>query len=201
MKRPSRRALLIGGAGLALVGGGVGGAIAATGSDSPSAEREAFFSDAAGRLGVSSAQVQAALKQAALDRVDAAVAAGRLTQAQAERIKQRIESRGFGFGFRHAGPHRGLRVVGEAAASYIGITTDQLRQEVQSGKSLAQVATEHGKAVSGLEDAILAAAKQRLDNAVAAGRLTSSQAQQLLDRLRSRVDELVHRAGPFGHRP
>src|SRR5207244_3715659 len=97
---PSKKILAVGGATLLLVGGGVGGAIAAGGSDNPSAERQAFLSDAANRLGVSSAQLEDALKQAALDRVDAAVAAGRITQALADRIKQRIESGEFGPGFR-----------------------------------------------------------------------------------------------------
>ncbi len=195
---PSRKTLAVGGAALLLVGGGVGGAIAAGGSDSPSAERQAFLSDAANRLGVSSAQLEDALKQAALDRVDAAVAAGRITQAMAERIKQRIESGEFGsgFGFGHRGFHRGLHALGAAAAAYIGITAQQLRDEVVGGKSLGQVATEHGKSVDGLEQALLDAFQARLGQAVSAKRLTSTQAQQLLDRVKSRLDDIVNHAGP-----
>ena len=196
MNKPSRKMLVIGGAALMLVGGGVGGAIAAGGSGDPAAERQAFLSDAANRLGVSSAKLQDALKQAALDRVDAAVAAGRLTNAQADRIKQRIESRRLGAGFGHAGFHRGLRGFGEAAATYIGITREQLRQELMGGKSLAQVATAHGKSVDGLKQAILDAAEKKLDAAVSAGRLTSAEERNLLDRLKSRIDDLVNHTGP-----
>jgi hypothetical protein len=185
MNRPSRNVLAIGGAALALVGGGVGGAIAASGSGDPAAERQAFLSDAANRLGVSSA----------------AAAAGRLTKAEADSVKQRIESGRLGAGFGHAGFHRGLRGFGEAAAAYIGVTREQLRQELIGGKSLAQVATEHGKSVDGLKQAIVDAAKKRLDGAVSAGRLTSAQEQNLLDRLKSNIDDLVNQTGlPSGPR-
>jgi hypothetical protein len=196
MNKPSRRVLVIGGAALTLVGGGVGGAIAASGSADPAAERQAFLSDAANRLGVTSAKLQDALKQAALDRVDAAVAAGRLTEAQAAAVKQRIESGRLGAAFGHLGSHRGLRGFGEAAAAYIGVTREQLRQELMGGKSLAQVATAHGKSVDGLKQAILDAAEKRLDLAVSAGRRTSAQEQSLLDRLKSRIDDLVNHTGP-----
>jgi hypothetical protein len=198
---PSKKPLLIGGVVLAVVGGGVGGAIAASGSGSPSAERQAFLADAANRLGVTSTQLQDALKQAANDRVDAAAAAGRITQAMADRIKQRIESGDFGRGFGRLGFHRGFRAIGKAAATYIGITPLQLRQEIVGGKSLAQVATDHGKSVDGLKQAILDAATTRLDKGVSAGRLTSQQEQELLDRLKSRLDDIVNHAGlPSGFR-
>ena len=201
VKAPSKRLMLIGGLTLAVVGGGVGVAIAASGPSSPSAERQAFLSDAANRLGVTSAQLQDALKQAAIDRVDAALAAGRITQAMADRIKQRIESGDLGRGFGHPGFHRGLRAIGSAAATYIGITPQQLRQEIVGGKSLAQVATEQGKSVDGLKQAILDAVKTRLDKGVSSGRLNSQQEQLLLDRLKSRLDDLVnHARPPFGLR-
>src|SRR5712691_8267975 len=45
---------------------------------------------------------------------------------------------------------RGGSVV-QAIANYLGLTTDQLRTQLQSGKSLAEIATARGKSVSGLE--------------------------------------------------
>ena len=84
-----------------------GGAYAATQSSAPS--RQAFLNDVAKRLNVSPAQLTNALKGAFDDQLQAAVAAGKLTQAQANAIKQRIQKRGsapLGFGaLRHpAGP-------------------------------------------------------------------------------------------------
>ena len=81
---------MIGATALVAVGvvrGVVGGALAATGTFDPAKEQQAFLNDAAGRLGITSDKLEAALKAAAIDRVDAALAAGRITQAQAQAMK------------------------------------------------------------------------------------------------------------------
>src|SRR6266702_4080973 len=61
----------------------------------------------------------------------------------------------------------------QAIADYLGLTTTQLGTELRSGKTLVEIATEQGKSVSGLEDAILAAAKANLGAMVSAGKLTA----------------------------
>ena len=86
----------------------------------------------------------------------------------------------------------------DAAADYLGLTETQLRSELQGGKTLAQVAQAHGKTANGLIDALVANAKTRLDQAVAAGRLTQSQANEILSGLRDRIDNLVNSKGPVG---
>jgi hypothetical protein len=68
---------------------GAGGAVAATQSNTD--PRKAFLDDVAKRLHVTPAQVTSALQGAQLDQIQAAVAAGRLTQAQADAIKKRIQ--------------------------------------------------------------------------------------------------------------
>src|SRR5437868_13176547 len=126
MKNPSKRTLLIGAVVVLAAGGAVGGALAASGTFDPKAERQAFLNDAAGRLGVTSSKLEDALKQAALDRVDAALAAGRITQAQADEMKAAINAGklpvgpGVGPGFRHGGRGFGLRGSLDAAATYLG---------------------------------------------------------------------------------
>src|SRR5947209_4977604 len=107
MKQKSKRRIVVAGASLALVGGGVGGAIAATTDTTPQAEKAAFLADAAGRLGVQPSTLEDALKQAALDRVDAAVKDGRLTQSEAEAIKARISAGDVGPGFGFIAPGLG----------------------------------------------------------------------------------------------
>ncbi len=188
------------GAALALVGGGVGGAIAATSDTTPQAEKAAFLADAANRLGVQSSQLQNALQQAAIDRVDAAVADGRLTKAEGDAIKARIQSGDFGpgIGFGFGGMHVGFGVELGAAATYLGLTEAQLRSDVESGQSLAQIATAQGKSVDGLKQALIADAKSQLDQAVKDGKLTAAQETQFLNDLSSRIDDLVNRAGPSG---
>src|SRR5207249_12039233 len=49
-----------------------------------------------------------------------------------------------------------------AAATYIGITTDQLRTELGTDKSLADVAVAHGKTRDGLIQALVAAQQQSI---------------------------------------
>ena len=82
------------GAAAALAVGGAGAGVAATklATNSPSEESKAIVNDAAKNLGVEPSKLSAALKKAFEDRIDAAVADGRLTKAQGAELKQRIES-------------------------------------------------------------------------------------------------------------
>lgn len=182
---------------IAAAGGGAA-AIAASGSDSPSGESQAIIDDAANQLGISSAKLSAALEKAISDRIDAAVAASRLTKAEGDALKQRLQSGDFpifggvGRGFGHFGFFGDF----SAAAGYLGLTEAQLRTQVESGKSLAQIAQAQGKSVSGLVDAIVNAAKQKLDDAVAAGRLTKAQESEMLSGLRDRIQNLVNSTLP-----
>jgi hypothetical protein len=221
-----------------------GGAYAAN-QDSPGVQRQAFLKDAAKRLNVTPAELSAALKGAFQDQLNAAVKAGKLTQAQADALSKRFQNGGIGpMGFGHpgffggprhggpgyfggpgpgpggpglggppgpggAGPNRPLRNAAPlaAAARYLGLTDSQLFTQLRSGKTLAGLATAHGKSVSGLEQAITAAAKAELDKAVANKRITSAQEQKALSRLAARIRNVVSgtrpRFGPrswFGHR-
>jgi hypothetical protein len=190
------------------------------------------LNDAAKQLGVKPSALSTALKKALENRVDAAVAAGRLTKAQGAELKQQIESgnvplfggpgafllppEGVGpsfatprfgplFGRPGFGPPFAITMMAfaslDAAATYLGLTDAQLRTGLENGKSLAEVARAQGKSVDGLVQALVNAAKKRLDVAVAAGRLTQTQANSILSRLKSQVTAFVNGAAPlFGFR-
>jgi len=196
MKQKSIKRVVVAGASLALVGGGVGGAIAATTDATPETGQAAFLADAAGRLGVQPSELENALERAALDRVDAAVKDGRLTQSEADAIKARISSGdlgpGFGLLMPGFGEHVGIVFGLDAAASYLGLTEAQLRTDLDSGKSLAEVAAVQGKSVDGLKQALLADAKSHLEQAVKDGKITAAQEQQMLSDLSSRLDEIIN---------
>lgn len=195
-----------------------GGGAAYAASQSSSNPRGAFLNDVARRLKVSPQRLTSAIKAAEIDRLDAAVKEGRLTRAQADAIKRAIQTKGppLGFGpgpgvlrrapgrfgggppfggpprFGHAGPLA-------AAAGYLGMTEIQVFEELRSGRSLAQIAKARGKSVSGLERAITTTIKSRLDQGVAARRITKSQELQLMRRLSSRLGDLINRTPPrFG---
>jgi hypothetical protein len=200
MRTPSRRTLLVGAVVALAAGGAVGGALAASGTFDPKAERQAFLDDAAGRLGVTSAKLEDALKAAAIDRVDAALAAGRITRAQADAMKAAINAGKVplraGPGFELHGHARGLHGVLDAAATYLGLSPAQLRTQLESGKSLADVAKAQNKSVDGLKQAIIAAAQAKLDQAVKDGRLTSDQRDRILAKLKAHIDDLVNGTPP-----
>ncbi|HWH54926.1 MAG TPA: hypothetical protein VNT04_05045 [Gaiellaceae bacterium] len=201
MKNVKRKVVVGAAAGLAVAGGGA--AIAATQFGSPKEESQAVVNDAAKQLGVTPSELSAALKKALENRVDAAVAAGRLTKEQGAELKKRIEAGdvplfgGPGFagpghlrGFGHLGPPGDL----DAAADYLGLTEAQLEKQLNTGKTLAQVAKSRDKSVDGLISALYDSAKKKLDAGVAAGRLTKAQEESILADLKSRLSEFVNNA-------
>ena len=207
----SRKILAATVAGLAVTGG-VGAGIAASQDDS---RTSSFLDSVAKHLGISSQELEDATRAAAIDQVDAARrrrpphrGAGRGAEV-AHRVGRRPAvprpralfggpkgdgERGFGFGF---GPGLGFH-FGEkldAAAEYLGVTDEELREALQSGKSLAEIAEEKGKSVDGLKDTLLAEAQTRLNEAVADEKLTREQADRILERLREGIDDLVNASG------
>ena len=83
MEKRMKRKVAAGAAALLAVAGG-GAAIAAT-QLSPKQESQAVLNDAAGQLGVSPSELSAAIKSALEKRIDAAVAAGRITRRSGRR--------------------------------------------------------------------------------------------------------------------
>lgn len=142
--------------------------------------------------------LESALLSALRSRVEAAKAAGKIDPARAERLLQRapqlveriVNARPRARTARARAARGGLL---KAAATYLGLTNAQLAAELRSGKSLAQVAAAKNASVDGLKQALLAALKQKLDAAVAAGRLSDARAQQLLERAPAHIDRLVQR--------
>lgn len=179
--------------------GVAGGAVAATRLSTPEQESKAVVDDAASRLGVTPQQLTNALKGALKARVDAAVKAGRLTQAEGNRVKERIDANeipmlGLGgpHGHHRMGFHHGL----DAAAKYLGMTEAALRTQLESGKTLAQVAKAKGKSVDGLVNVLVAEKKERIDQAVENGDLTRAQANQILEDIRGRTEDMVNSRMP-----
>jgi hypothetical protein len=94
---------------------------------------------------------------------------------------------GFGFGFGGA----------EGAAEYLGITEEQLREQLRDGKSLADIAkATNGKSVEGLKAAIKADTTKRLDEAVKDGHLTQEQRDKIAAELDKRIDDIVNLTPP-----
>ena len=211
-----KRLAVVAAATLAVVGGAAA-AVAATGSGSGTSD---FLDSVAKHLGVSPQKLKDATKAAAIDQVDQDLAAGRITKAQADELKKRIEAGqgvlGPGFGRGPGGPGFGgpggpgfaLPAIANevaAAAKYLGLSEADLRTKLRDGQSLADVAKAQSKDVEGLKTAILDAAKADLDKAVADKKLTQSQADDIYNGLKSHIDDVVnadvklrHLGGPGG---
>jgi hypothetical protein len=209
-----KRKLTIGAVSATLLGVAGGGAYAAASGSSSSTTTDpaqAFLNDVANRLHVSVADLQAALKGAASDQVDQLVKDGKLTQAQADKIKQRIQQGKvplaagplIGPGRFFLGPLGGMDRGGpfpikpffgglDAAAKYLGLTDAQLRRQLGSGKSLADIAKAQNKSVEGLKTAISDQLKSQLDKAVSAKKITQAQENKILANIDSRLDRLVN---------
>jgi predicted DNA-binding protein (UPF0251 family) len=205
MERTGKVKIAAGAAAAVAVAGG-GAAIAASQPWSPKAESQAVIADAAKQLGIDPGKLSDALKQALKDRVDAAVVAGRLTKAQGDELKARIDAADapFLFGGFGLGPGR-FGMLGhpgklDAAAAYLGLTEEELEAKLERGETLAQVAKDEGKSVDGLVQAMVKDAKTKIDAAVADGRITRAQADQLERELEQRVSDLVQGTYGFGER-
>jgi hypothetical protein len=193
---------------------GAGGALAASQLDSPTARSQAIISDAAGQLNIEPSKLTSALQKAIDNQIDAAVKAGTLTADQGAALKKRIDSgqvplvgglglglRGFGHGQfgRHGGFGLGRGMLGASAAavaSYLGITPAELRTELESGKTLAQIAVAHNKTADGVVSTLLAEAKKRLDAAVTDKKLTAADEQTMLDHLKTLLTAVVNGKRP-----
>jgi len=200
-----RNKLVVGGAAL-LVAVVAGGAIAAT-KLTPDQESQAVIDDAAKQLGVQPRELSNALKQALKNRVDDAVEDGRLTEEQGRRMKERIDAGGvpfFGLGPRAFHEHHrkgiaphmlfGANAVG--AAEYLGMERAELFEALSRGRTLADLARERDKSVDGLIDAMVTATEKHLDEAVADGKLTEADKNEVLADLRDRITRLVNEGFP-----
>ena len=208
MKNLTSKRALVAASALSLVVG-AGGAIAA--SKGSATRGDGFLARVAGHLGISTQKLEDATKAAAIDQVNADLKAGKITKAQADAMKARIEKGevplffGGPHRFGPGGPHRfgefGHVPFGEhghlsAAADYLGLTAPQLFQKLANGQSLADVAKAQHKSVDGLKKAILDGAKKDLDQAVKSGFLTKAQAKEALSALQSRIDDIVNGTFP-----
>jgi hypothetical protein len=87
-----------------------------------------------------------------------------------------------------AGKAFGEDSVMAAAADYLGLSLTDLRADLRSGTSLADVAAAQGKSAAGLEDAMIAAMSSHLD---ANTTLTAEERAAALAAMKSHLDVMV----------
>lgn len=202
---------------------------AASPSPSPSASARAgngtgqaycdrFIGHVASNLGKSQDQIKKALTDALNQTLNDAVKNGDLTQKQADAIKSRFGSSGQvcsapvgrgGF----PGPggpfgNRFGRVGGASLGEYakaLGISQSELQQDLQSGKTVKDVAASEGMDESAFRSKLAGVVKADLDQRVKNGDLTQNQENAVLQQIQSGPlplwDQIPKRGFPGTHRP
>ena len=125
--------------------------------------------------------------------LQALVEKGVITKDQAEQIL-----RAFAAAAEHKGDsdqaRRFLGNVMQTSADYLGLTGEQLTEQLKSGKSLAKIAaTTPGKSRDGLIAALTNAAEAQIKAAVAAGKLTPAQAEEARTKVTVAIVRIVDR--------
>jgi hypothetical protein len=91
----------------------------------------------------------------------------------------------------HKGPGKGA----EAVATALGITVEELKTELSSGKSIADVAKAKNVDIAKVIAAMTAQMKAHLDEEVASGKHTQAEADAKLAEFTARATEMVNKAG------
>ena len=123
--------------------------------------------------------------------LQALVDEGTITAEQADAVTEHlVENRPEREGRGHRGGHPGMD--GDVVAELIGIDAAELRTEIRSGRSIADIAEANGVDVQIVIDALVEEAQGHLDLAVENGRLTEDEAAEkqadLTERITARVN-------------
>ena len=124
---------------------------------------------------------------------------GTITQAQADAVSAALVADHEARDGEHVkggrrGPHS------EVLAQVLGMTTDELRTELKSGKTIAQVAADQGVDVQVVIDALTAEMTNHIADEVASGELTQEEADAKLADLSARITDRVNNPRPEGGR-
>lgn len=119
-------------------------------------------------------------------RIKQADARGRITSEQAAKLEEAVAGRVEKLV--NATPeqlrrHRFVRPAMQVSAKTIGITLDELRKAIASGKSVSEVATAHHVDPTTVVNALVKAGEARIDKAVASHHLEPARAAKLKARL------------------
>lgn len=138
--------------------------------------------------------------------IDAMVADGQaaldeLRASLPDRVAELVQREGGSFerGGRGHGERGGHLLGLDAAAESLGMTTDELRDALSDGDTLAEVAGQEGVDVQTVIDAMVADANARIEEEVAEGDLTQEEATQRKADVTERITDVVQNGFPGRH--
>lgn len=181
----------------------VAGAGAFVSAQATTTTASSFMDRVAQIAGIDSQKLKDSFKQASKEQVEQKLKDGEITQEQAERIKEKIDSgEGYGPGFMKKGmkgPH-GFGMVKQdmaAVAEYLGVSEAELREMHRDGKSLLEIAKEKGKSESDIRSFVSQKFDERLTQALKDGKLTQTQADTLKEKKTEIVNKMLSEEGPI----
>lgn len=163
-----------------------------------------FLQKLAANLHLTVDQLKDGVKTTELQVVADLAAKGTITQEQAQKLSEKINSSG-GIGLRAFARsigrlHRGdvfakhLRAgIVASSAKAIGVTPKDLVAELRTGKSIADVAGEHNVALDTVKAQIMSDAKAKLDALVQAKKLDQAREDALLAKLGAALDTVLNK--------
>ena len=150
---------------------------------------------------IAGAQDEATEAGPALNRLEAIlqplVDDGTIDEAQRDAVVDTLEAaRPEGHGDRgHRGGQRGARLG--SIAETLGLDGAEIREALQNGDSIADIAEAQGIDLETVVDSLLAEAEERLDAAVEAGRIDETKAAEMLAEAETKIDDMVNGTFPF----
>ncbi|HWO73781.1 MAG TPA: hypothetical protein VNN21_09525 [Dehalococcoidia bacterium] len=181
-----------------LIGRPGGRALAQTpGDPNADARHERYLQYLAEELNVSVDELKAAQKAARNRLIDEAVQSGKLTPEMAEKLKN--AEPGSLRGALGSRIKTAVLSVFQEAAKILGLTPDQVREGLRTGKSLNDMAEEQG--VDDFEAKLEAALTDKIRQAVANGDISQAMADRLQQALSEHIDELANRSFQPGEKP
>ena len=134
--------------------------------------------------------------------LDELVTAGTITAEQADAVAAHLAEHGPAAEHRRQGGPgrsgdegrfggRGPFAGGEVVAELLGLENETVREELRAGSTLGEIAEANGGSADDVIDALVANAMERLDQAVADGRIDETTADQRRDDIEERVTEMV----------
>jgi hypothetical protein len=145
------------------------------------------------------------------DRIDEAVADGRLTEEEAEEVRDAVEDRveamvngehptGLkSFGMDHFHGRDGFKGFGfrdhfrlDQFAEELDLSVEELRERLAGGSTLAEIANDQGVATNTLVDVLLADLDEKLDALVAGERLTRERADEIRDGSAAMIEWMIN---------
>ncbi len=177
-----------------LVGAVTGTALAATGQqgDSPTANLcQDFVAKLAANLGIGQDELTTAIDTTKQQMLEEAVKEGKITQELADKIAARKDAGFCGFSFNNSkmgikskskigieGRSGGHNLDG--MASILGITSEELKTELESGKNMQDILTGHGLTAEEFRQKMQEQKEGQIARDVADGKITQEQADKML---------------------